>query len=47
MIPHLNGEILKPTTGSWFMARISSFFRMPIVSGEAAESYTYVSGQSS
>lgn len=31
-IPHLKGETLVPTTGSWFMAKISLFVRISNVS---------------
>lgn len=39
LIPHLNGDILLPTTGSWLISRISLFFRIPRTSGVIADSY--------
>ncbi len=38
LIPQRKGETLVPITGSWLIARISVFLRMPRSSGEMAES---------
>ena len=39
LIPHLKGETDFPTTGSWLIARISVFFKMPRMSGVIADSW--------
>ena len=38
LMPQRKGEILVPSTGSWLIARISVFLRMPRISGVIDES---------
>lgn len=41
LIPQRKGETLVPITGSWLMARISWFLRIPRISGVIAESFVH------
>ena len=42
LTPHLNGDILLPTTGSWLISRISLFFKMLRTSDVTADSWQSV-----
>ena len=45
LIPQRKGEMLVPISGSWLMAKISWFLRIPRISGVMAESFKHDTAQ--